>query len=78
MEPETIWQQLTALPLDAQREVADFIAFLQQRDRPPKPSQQSPQVDLQTDPFIGMWKDREDMQDSTQWVRTIRQGEREK
>ena len=75
MEPETIWHQFTALPLDAQREVADFIALLHERDRSQKSSQQSPQVDLQTDPFIGMWKDREDMQDSTQWVRTIRQGE---
>lgn len=73
MEPEKIWQQFTALPLDARREVADFIAFLHERDRALKPSQQSSQVDWQTDPFIGMWKDREDMQDSTQWVRSIRQ-----
>lgn len=28
---------------------------------------------LRTDPFIGLWKDREDLADSTQWVRSIRQ-----
>jgi hypothetical protein len=28
---------------------------------------------LRTDPFIGLWKEREDLADSTQWVRSIRQ-----
>jgi hypothetical protein len=30
-------------------------------------------TDWQTDPCIGMWKDRSDMQDSTSWVRQLRQ-----
>lgn len=32
-------------------------------------------LNLQDEPFIGMWKDREDMEDSSQWVRQIRQQE---
>lgn len=28
---------------------------------------------LRTEPFIGMWQDREDLADSTGWVRSIRQ-----
>jgi hypothetical protein len=32
---------------------------------PPRP--------LRTEPFIGMWQDREDLTDSTDWVRSIRQ-----
>jgi hypothetical protein len=30
---------------------------------------------LQDEPFVGMWKDREDMEDSSHWVRQIRQQE---
>ena len=30
-------------------------------------------VPLREDPAIGMWKDREDMQDSAAWVRQLRQ-----
>ena len=30
---------------------------------------------LQDEPFVGMWKDREDMEDSSQWVRQVRQQE---
>jgi hypothetical protein len=31
-------------------------------------------VPLREDPAIGMWADREDMQDSAAWVRKLRQG----
>lgn len=37
------------------------------RSRPPKP--------IREDPFIGLWKDREDLQDSTEWVRETRERE---
>ncbi|MDJ0689262.1 MAG: hypothetical protein QNJ41_12205 [Xenococcaceae cyanobacterium MO_188.B32] len=30
------------------------------------------QSNLQEEPFVGMWKEREDMEDSSQWVRQIR------
>ena len=33
------------------------------------------QSNLQDEPFVGMWKEREDMEDSSQWVRQIRQQE---
>jgi hypothetical protein len=29
----------------------------------------------QDEPFVGMWKDREDMEDSSHWVRQVRQQE---
>jgi hypothetical protein len=32
----------------------------------------SAQLDWQTDPFIGMWSARSEMNDSTDWVRTLR------
>jgi len=30
---------------------------------------------LVDEPFIGMWRDREDMQDSSAWVRRVRESE---
>ena len=33
------------------------------------------QSNLEDEPFVGMWKDREDMKDSSQWVRQVRQQE---
>ena len=30
---------------------------------------------IQDEPFVGMWKDREDMEDSSQWVHRVRQQE---
>lgn len=30
---------------------------------------------LENEPFVGMWQDREDLEDSSQWVRQLRQQE---
>ncbi|WP_204140841.1 type II toxin-antitoxin system ParD family antitoxin [Halomicronema sp. CCY15110] len=35
-------------------------------------------ADLLEDPVVGMWQDREDMPDSTAWVRQVRQQEWER
>ena len=75
MDQGKIWREFIALPPEAQRQVADFIAFLQTRYEKIRSSQKSNQVSLADDPFIGMWHDREDMQDSTAWVRSIRERE---
>ena len=32
-------------------------------------------INLKNEPFIGMWQDREDMKDSHQWLRQLRQNE---
>ena len=76
MEFQDTWQQFTTLPPDAQALVADFITFLKQRAAPQSESPEQPnQQNWREDPFIGLWQDREDLQDSTQWVRTIRSSE---
>jgi hypothetical protein len=33
------------------------------------------QSNFRDEPFVGMWKDREDMEDSSQWVSQLRQQE---
>lgn len=50
----------------------DFIAFLRQKYTVVKPASEKANVDLVDDSFIGMWRDRQDLADSTAWVRSLR------
>jgi predicted transcriptional regulator len=66
---------LDSLPPEAQRQVADFIAFLKkQHELVSRPTKQNGS-DLSRQPFIGMWRDRDDLKDSSAWVRKTRQQE---
>lgn len=66
-------QQLTetvfALPPEARHQAEDFLAFLRQEYVPAAPQQTLPA--LEDEPCFGMWADREDMADSTQYVREL-------
>jgi Protein of unknown function (DUF2281) len=75
MKQEEIWQQLTTLPPEAQQQVIDFIAFLHTRYAPSRMRKTAKHTTLASEPFIGMWGDREDLQDSSAWVRRIRERE---
>ncbi|MEX0610039.1 MAG: DUF2281 domain-containing protein [Balneolaceae bacterium] len=73
MSEKELIKQLKKLPSEAQQEAADFVEFLSK-----KYLQQSDETDpskkksILESSFRGMWKDREDMQDSTKWVRELR------
>ena len=73
MTNEEMLYEINALPLEAQRHLADFILTLRehyQSSPAANPVATSPST---TEEFVGMWRDRDDMQDSTAWIRTIRQ-----
>ena len=74
MTQQELLAEFTALPNEAQRQVADFVARLHRKYRPAKPN---PPINAATpaSSFIGMWRDREDMADSTSWVRETRKTE---
>jgi hypothetical protein len=73
MIQEQILQSLNRLPPVAQQEVLDFIAFLQTRyDVQASPEKPATATRLCDEPFVGMWRDRADMQDSSAWVRRVR------
>lgn len=72
MRKERIWQQFDTLPLSAQRQVAELISSLQNRSELAQAGPRSEQLPLREEPFIGAWKDRADMQDSSAWVRRTR------
>jgi len=65
-------QDIATLPQAAQQLIIDFVAFLKHRYPPILQNPILP-IDLDKEPFIGMWSDRPEMQDSAAWVRQIRQ-----
>jgi hypothetical protein len=75
MTPQKLFDEYIALPVEAQRQAADFIAFLQQRYVTSQPIQKNHQADLNREPFIGMWHNRNDLSDSSSWVRKTRKSE---
>jgi hypothetical protein len=75
MTPQKLFDEYVALPVEAQRQVADFIAFLQKRYTGGQTTQKTRQADLGKEPFIGMWRNRQDLSDSSRWVRKTRESE---
>jgi hypothetical protein len=74
MTQQDLLDEFVSLPVDAQREVTDFIAFLRQKYQTKVPARVS-NAQIQEDKFIGMWSGREDLTDSTDWVRNLRDKE---
>ena len=69
-------RELANLPQDARRVVLDMIAILGgHRGVDSQPKTKGKQPPLAEEKFIGMWRDREDLADSTAWVRALRERE---
>jgi hypothetical protein len=75
MPADKVWDDFRALPAEAQQQAADFIAFLQQRYGQGKPIRREALTRLSKESYVGMWGDREDLRDSAEWVRDLRQRE---
>ena len=78
METTKIAEEIKSLPVEAQREVIDFVAFLKMRYPVWRTIRKDRQAKLTDEPFIGMWRGREDMRDSVAWVKSLRQREWER
>jgi len=75
MEQEKIFDDISNLPPEAQQQVADFIAFLRTRYKRSDAEKQTKRINLINEPFIGIWKNREDMKNSRKWLRNVRKAE---
>lgn len=75
METSYISKEMIDLPIEIQKEVIDFIAFLKTRYPLTHVVLKTKRVRLLDEPFIGMWQGREEMKDSTGWVRRLRHRE---
>jgi hypothetical protein len=78
MEATSLFRDIGALPPEAQKQVSDFVAFLKLRYPVVQAARKVGKVQLADEPFIGMWRGREDMQDSSAWVRRVRESEWER
>ena len=76
MNTQIALERLSSLPPEAQQQVIDFIDFLKTRyqSTPPQKKKQT-QTALAQETFIGIWQERQEMQDSTEWVRKLRRKE---
>ena len=72
MTDEEILREINSLPPEAQRQIEDFISFLRERYKSSQPKTAG-SPGLESEAFVGMWRGRKDMRDSSAWVRNIRQ-----
>jgi len=75
MEATNLIRDIGSLPPEAQKQISDFVAFLKTRYPVAQTTRKAKRTKLADEPFIGMWRDREDMQDSSEWVRSVRESE---
>jgi len=68
-------EEIKSLPVEAQRELIDFVAFLKTRYPVWRTIRKDRQTKLTDEPFVGMWRVREGMRDSVAWVKSLRQRE---
>ena len=69
-DQQNLIDAVLSLPPEGQRQVAALVAQLARQH--PAPTQEP---DLAKSAFVGMWKDRADLADSTAWVRGVRKSE---
>jgi hypothetical protein len=72
LDLQHLQSDIAALPEDAQQLLVDFVSFLKQRYQPSAETPQPP-LSFTDQPFVGMWSNVPEMQDSTAWVRQTRQ-----
>ena len=72
MEQNNVISEFDTLPLEAQRQVLDFIAFLQARYQPATGKRTKTKARIANEQFVGMWRNRAEMCESSGWVRGLR------
>lgn len=69
MTSEEMIKEIASLPAEARREIEDFVAFMRARYASRQPSA----TKFENEEFFGIWRDRDEMTDSTAWVRSVRE-----
>lgn len=72
LELNRLQEDVAALPEESQRLILDFVSFLKQRHQTRQPESPRP-LSFDDQGFVGMWSDWPETQDSTTWVRQMRQ-----
>lgn len=66
---------LKTLPIEKQQIALEFLEFLQAKSEARENSKPSLSELLRDPEIVGMWSDRLEMEDSTEWVRQLRRRE---
>ena len=74
MSESTVLKKIKKLPPEAKQQAQDFVDFLYDRYAKGE-TKKSEKKSILESSFFGKWKDREDMQDSTDWVRKVRESQ---
>lgn len=73
MSEKELIKQIRKLPSEAQQEAADFVELLTKKYvLKSEEADSSKKKSIIENSFRGAWKDREDLHDSTEWVRELR------
>ena len=75
MEQTELLKEISDLPPVAMQQLMDFTAFLKTRYMNYQKERRNACPDLLDEPFIGIWENRKDMDDSVSWVRKTRHAE---
>ena len=75
MKADIISKEIMQLSPRGQQEVLNFVAFLKTRYTVNISAKKSKLGKLSEEPFIGLWRNRDDLSDSSTWVRNLRQNE---
>lgn len=75
MSEATVSKKIKKLPPEAKKQAQDFVDFLYERYVKGKKTKKSDTKSIADSPFFGIWKDREEMKDSTDWVRNVRRSQ---
>ncbi|MDZ7692128.1 MAG: DUF2281 domain-containing protein [Balneolaceae bacterium] len=75
MSDSTVPKNFNKLPPDAKKQAQDFVDFLYQRYVRSKEKKASKPSSILGGSFFGIWKDREEMKDSTEWVKKVRKSQ---
>lgn len=72
MTTEILIKKIESLSNEDRKEVINFIDYLENRKNRLKKNRQKKTTNIEDEKFIGMWKDRVDLADSSDWVRRLR------
>jgi len=72
MKPIELMELFSNLKPDSQRKVISFIGFLLKSQENASMVDEDQQSKITEEPFIGMWENRQDLEDSHTWVRQNR------
>ncbi len=77
MENEGFYNKFESLPIEAKKQVLAYMDFLKERYEN-KLKGIGERKSIKNNKFVGMWEDREDLNDSSAWIKNMRKKEWEK